>query len=95
MSDEPVTLSRQWILALMTVAFLGGGSSGAGVALFSGPDLELAKRDAVDMAVDQMREEMDRETSGLNKRLERIEDSFNKRLERMETKIDQLISREQ
>ena len=69
-------------IAVLVVAALTGGGVGSTVSLVSSPDLELAKRDAVDTALERMRAEVDREIAPMRGRLERIEEKLDRLIER-------------
>lgn len=90
---KAVTTTRGYLGAALVISALAGGGVGSTVTLVSAPDLELAKRDAVDEAVERMRAELDRELGGVESRLERIETDLSSRLTRLEVKLDRLIER--
>ena len=90
---KAVSTTRGYLGAALLIAALTGGGVGSTITLVSAPDLELAKRDAVDEAVARMRAELDRELGGVNARLERIESDLGTRLDRLEQKLDRLIER--
>lgn len=66
----------------VVLAALTGGGVGSTVTIVSSPDLELAKRDAVDTALERMRAEVDREIAPMRGRLERIEEKLDRLIER-------------
>jgi hypothetical protein len=86
MSDEASTSSTampsKYAAAALVIAALTGGGVGSTVSLVSAPDLELAKRDAVDTALERMRAEVDREIAPMRGRLERIEEKLDRLIER-------------
>lgn len=86
MSDEASTSSpampSKYAAAALIIAALTGGGVGSTVSLVSAPDLELAKRDAVDTALERMRAEVDREIAPMRGRLERIEEKLDRLIER-------------
>jgi len=67
---------------LVIMAGLTGGGVGSTVTIVSAPDLEIAKRDAVDTALERMRAEVDREIAPMRGRLERIEEKLDRLIER-------------
>ena len=75
-------LPSKYVTAALVVAALTGGGVGSTVSLVSSPDLELAKRDAVDTALERMRAEVDREIAPMRNRLERIEEKLDRLIER-------------
>ena len=89
MTDEitnpaaPSPLSPKVVSALFVIlAAVTGGGVGSTVTIVSAPDLELAKRDAVDTALERMRSEVDREIAPMRGRLERIEEKLDRLIER-------------
>jgi hypothetical protein len=86
MSDDASTSSTampsKYADAALVIAALTGGGVGSTVSLVSAPDLELAKRDAVDTALERMRAEVDREIAPMRGRLERIEEKLDRLIER-------------
>ncbi len=86
MSDEAstsaATMPSKYAAAALVIAALTGGGVGSTVSLVSAPDLELAKRDAVDTALERMRAEVDREIAPMRGRLERIEEKLDRLIER-------------
>ena len=68
----------------LIIAAMTGSGVGTTISLYNAPDLEIAKREAVDIALEKMRAEVDREIAPMRSRLERIEE-----------KLDRLIEREQ
>jgi len=79
----PSPMSPKVISALFVVlAAVTGGGVGSTVTIVSAPDLELAKRDAVDTALERMRAEVDREIAPMRGRLERIEEKLDRLIER-------------
>jgi gas vesicle protein len=86
MSDETTNPSAampsKYAAAALIIAALTGGGVGSTVSLVSAPDLELAKRDAVDTALERMRAEVDREIAPMRGRLERIEEKLDRLIER-------------
>lgn len=75
-------MPSKYAAAAMIIAALTGGGVGSTVTLVSAPDLELAKRDAVDTALERMRAEVDREIAPMRGRLERIEEKLDRLIER-------------
>jgi hypothetical protein len=87
MSDETPTEGTapppsKYVAAALVVAALTGGGVVSTVSIVSAPDLELAKRDAVDLAMERMRAEVDREIAPMRGRLERIEEKLDRLIER-------------
>ena len=79
----PSPLPPKVISALFVIlAAVTGGGVGSTVTIVSAPDLELAKRDAVDTALERMRSEVDREIAPMRGRLERIEEKLDRLIER-------------
>ena len=78
-SQPPIP--AKYVVALLFAALTGGGV-GSTVSPVSSPDLELAKRDAVDTALERMRAEVDREIAPMRGRLERIEEKLDRLIER-------------
>ena len=79
----PSPLSPKVVSALFVIlAAVTGGGVGSTVTIVSAPDLELAKRDAVDTALERMRAEVDREIAPMRGRLERIEEKLDRLIER-------------
>ena len=66
----------------LPISGLTGGGVGSTVTIVSAPDLEIAKRDAVDTALERMRAEVDREIAPMRGRLERIEEKLDRLIER-------------
>ncbi len=80
---SPSPMPPKVVSALFVViAALTGGGVGSTVTIVSAPDLELAKRDAVDTALERMRAEVDREIAPMRGRLERIEEKLDRLIER-------------
>ena len=81
-APTPAPMPSKYVTAALIVAALGGGGVGSTVSIVRAPDLELAKRDAVDTALERMRAEVDREIAPMRGRLERIEEKLDRLIER-------------
>ena len=75
-------LPSKYVTAALVVAALTGGGVGSTVSLVSSPDLELAKRDAVDTALERMRAEVDTVVAPRRGGLERIDERMYRLIER-------------